>query len=78
MSGIAVSGSIPLCPILSFELATRRMRIVGKRLITRTIGLLDTCYNSSVAGRLVLALDGQRRSRVEILVWGYGATGRHA
>jgi hypothetical protein len=31
--------------------------------------LLDTCYNSSVAGRLVLALDGQRKSRVKILVF---------
>ena len=63
-------GSNPRCPNHSFELATRRTRIVGKRLITRTIGLLDTCYNSSVVGRLVLALDGQRKSRVEILVSG--------
>ena len=63
-------GSNPTSPNLSFELATRRTRIVGKRLITRTIGLLDTCYNSSVVGRLVLALDGQRKSRVEILVFG--------
>ena len=63
-------GSNPTSPNHSFELATRRTRIVGKRLITRTIGLLDTCYNSSVVGRLVLALDGQRKSRVEILVFG--------
>ena len=63
-------GSNPTSPNHSFELATRRTRIVGKRLITRTIGLLDTCYNSSVVGRLVLALDGRRKSRVEILVFG--------